>query len=99
MSSGGVPAQAPHPKGCGRGNPSITQASPSSKLSMRGTTSLYFFGTREVQRSPGSFRCPSAEMSLYCRFSAVAICERYRHGNRPHGGCAMLDEVRHLELG
>src|SRR5438105_9075764 len=67
----------------------MTQASPSSKRSMRGTTSLYFLGTREVHRSPGSLRWPSAEMSLYCRFSAVAIPERYRRA-LPRWPCAML---------
>ena len=51
------------PKLIGSVTPSMTQASPSSKRSMRGARSLKAAGTRSVQRSGGSLTWLSPEMS------------------------------------
>ena len=65
-ASGARPAQASQPKPRGS-KPSHTQASPcSTALDPRDPVEVAA-RTRVVQMSPGPFRCPSAEISLYSR--------------------------------
>src|SRR3954452_5245743 len=66
-SSGARPAHATQLNGLGVSRPVKIQASPCSKRSMRGTWSRYLAGACDVQRSGGSMRCPSAEISRYSR--------------------------------
>ena len=74
---GRPPAQASQPKPRAS-KPSHTQASPSGRRSTLGTWSRYFWETRVVQMSPGPFRWPSAEISLYSRALPVLSCQCYK---------------------
>src|SRR5580704_14271059 len=71
--------------------PSIISASPpSGRWIVCGARSRYFCGTRWVQRSGGTSRCPSADISLYCfaisptpSIAAGHLSKRRGRGNTP----------------
>src|SRR6478736_3164802 len=64
-SASGTPADALLPKLIGSATPSMTQASPSSKRSTRGTRSRIDAGTRDSHRSGGSLTWVSASIRRY----------------------------------
>src|SRR5271169_6134378 len=67
------------------GCPSIIRASPpSGRCTVCGARSRYFSGTRCTQRSGGTSRCPSADISSYCRaitFSLRFVSLRAQRSN------------------
>src|SRR5205814_9832305 len=75
------------------GCPSISWASPpSGRRTVRGARSRYFSGTLCDQRSGGTSRCPSADISLYCLAianlprSPPSVYQAIRAGDSPLSG-------------
>src|SRR3954468_8396486 len=83
------PARRSRKLASSRGWPSIIRASPpSGSLTVCGARTRYFSGTRWIQRSGGTSRCPSADISLYCLAILPPLRRRLRHAHAGNIPCS-----------